>query len=158
MVAVRSITGLRNRVRSISDSLDVQRFNGKVYDLTIKERRWVVLGFPKAAICITQLEGLPSASQMYIEKQGENLSLVQDMYRGELTNLFDDRISTAWLFHFVDKPLTQDDATQYLQDITVEECRSMDSEIPRSESWYVHSIRVIQEDKEILQGVIDPYE
>lgn len=183
LVAFRSMEKLRNRARLITDSLDVQRFTGTAHELAVKGRRWTVLEFPKAALFISTLEGIPSrangpvppgdnvnnrkalapngprpASSLAVEQDGNDLSLVQTLYRGDLRQLFDDRIAAGWLIHFVDNHLTREEAAAYLQDFTLFEKRGMDNRIPRTPEWFVHEFRLSRKGKEVLAGVFDPYE
>jgi hypothetical protein len=183
LVAVRSINKLRNRVRSISDSLDIQRFDGRLIEKRIEGRQWIILSYDMATIVISPLLGLSAmngndpiktdsvnnsktvkkgpdgAARMEIEivREEKDISLVQWLYKGDLDTLYHDRISTAWLIHFIDESMNENQIEDYLKDFDIcDSCRT-DHEVPRQAQWYVHDIKIKRKDKPLIDFIYDPY-
>lgn len=163
VIAIRSINKLRNRVKSISDSFDVQRFDGEVIELDARGRKWIVLSYENASICLTSLKGISGENEDYhyidieVHRENEDISLVQQMYIGKLKTLFKDRLCTGWVIHFVDRGMTEDEANVYLDKMQIRESCVPDGEIPRMPIWNIHSVDVLFNDDEIVSIRHDPY-
>ena len=164
IIAIRSIEKLRNKVKSISDSFDVQRFSGKVAEYEINMRKWVVLSYEKANIFITPLMGSkPELGEsvrgsIEIEKADGDIRLIQRLYDGELITLYNDRISTGWVIHFVDCSMKLDEVQDYLKDLSVTEISEPDGYVPRMPEWNIHDIQVKCKDTPLVAFRFDPYD
>jgi hypothetical protein len=170
-------------VRSISDSLDIQRFDGRLIEKRIEGRQWIILSYDMATIVISPLLGLSAmngndpiktdsvnnsktvkkgpdgAARMEIEivREEKDISLVQWLYKGDLDTLYHDRISTAWLIHFIDESMNENQIEDYLKDFDIcDSCRT-DHEVPRQAQWYVHDIKIKRKDKPLIDFIYDPY-
>ncbi|MBN2853449.1 MAG: hypothetical protein JXQ23_12005 [Clostridia bacterium] len=166
LITIRKMAKLRNKVKSISDSLDIQRFDGKVLEFNIQNRHWVVLSYENASICVTSLLGFKadedysrSSHNMNIEIKAEkdDIRLIQWLYNGELTTLYDDIICTGWVIHFIDYGNTADELASYLQHITVSDIFYPDYEVPRLYQWNLHDIKVKKDNELLTEFIFDPY-
>ncbi len=163
LIAIRSIEKLRNRAKSISDSFDVQRFTGEIHEFKIKERQWIALSCDNACICMTPLMGVkegtcePTEGYLEIKKEGADVRLVQQMYKGELKTLYNDRISTGWIFHFIDREMETKDIRKYLKDFFISEKSLPDGLVPRMPEWNIHTIDVSYRNKMLIAMKHDPY-
>lgn len=164
LIALREITGLRNSVKSIGDSLDIQRFDGEILELYIDGRQWVVLSYENAGICVTPLLGLraldSSSHDMRLEiiRENDDVRLLQRLYKGEQITLYDDLICAGWVIHFIDKGNTKEEIASYLSHVTVSDMFYPDYEVPRTYQWNLHDIKVKKDDEILAEFIFDPYE
>ncbi len=163
LIAIRSINKLRNRVGSISDSLDVQRFDGAVNEYNSNGRKWVVLSYDNACICVTPLFGISvgveeqTLGEIDIVKEDGNVRLVQYLYKGELKELYDDRISAGWVIHFIDKSMKPEELRKYLENITIVDLCRPDNETPRMPVWNIQDINISFKEETVISFTHDPY-
>lgn len=167
LITIRSINNLRNNVKSISDSFDIQRFNGDVSEYNVNNRQWVILSYEKATVMITPLLGIKacdeindhciSQNNISISKDGTNLSLIQWLYTGQEKILYDDRISSGWVIHFVDSFLEKEDIKKDLSEFVINDLCYADCEVPREERWHIHDVLVKFKDEVLGEFKYDPY-
>jgi len=167
LITIRSINALRNNVKSISDSFDIQRFKGEISEYNINNRQWIILSYKKATVMISPLLGIKACvetdsqctlqNSISIDKDGTNISLIQWLYNGKEKILYDDRISCGWLIHFVDNFLKKEDIENYLNEFVIKDLCYADCEVPRTESWYIHDVLVKYKDEVLGELKYDPY-
>ncbi len=174
LVVFRSINNLRNKVSHIMDSYDVPGFTGECKTFFAKERKWIALFYDKAVIFASALLGNPAAGEKtFIDEKGnknpttlleidlveddDGLRLVQTMYSGELKTLYNNRLSAGWLFHYIDRYMTNEEAENFIKELSVDETCIPDGEIPRMPEWNVHVVSVYNKGEKILDVRYDPY-
>lgn len=184
LITIRSINKLRNKAKLITDSLDVQRFRGDIYEFEINDRQYIILSYKNTNICVTPLIGiaankydeelksytvnnrkaaaktdLDTLAELHIEveRKSDDVRLIQTMYKGALKTLFDERISTGWVIHFIDKPMSEQALEDYLSSMEVIDNCHPDYEILRTYHWYVHDVKVRYNNKDLVEFTYDPY-
>ena len=174
LVVFRSINNLRNKVSHIKDSYDVPGFTGECKTFFAKERKWIALFYDKAVIFASALLGNSAAGEKtFIDEKGnknpttlseidlveddDGLRLVQTMYSGELKTLYNNRLSAGWLFHYIDRYMTNEEAENFINGLSVDEACIPDGEIPRMPEWNVHVVSVNNKGEKILDVRYDPY-
>lgn len=163
LIAIRSINKLRNKVAHISDSLDIQRFDGEVNQYNSNGRQWTVLSYEKACICVTSLLGITVGvdeqviGEIDIVKENENIQLVQWLYKGELKELYNDRISAGWVIHFIDKRMNQNELQNHLNSIKITDEYRPDNETPRMPIWNIQDIGISLKEDTLISFIHDPY-
>jgi hypothetical protein len=165
LIAFRSINHLRNKVKSIHDSLDVQRFDGKVFEYNTNQRKWICLIYEQAVICITSLQGIKSRFQgenemmqlIDCKASDHDISINQWLYQDELQTLFDDRIYAGWVIHMIDQKLSEDELKTYLNNMTIEDQYVHDTETPRQSEWYKQEVNVLYKKQLLVSCIHDPY-
>ncbi len=114
-------------------------------------------------ICITPLLGLSVGveeqilGEIDIVKEDGNVCLVQWLYKGELKELYDDRICAGWVFHFIDKNMNAVELHEYLNNITIVDICRPDNETPRMPNWNIQEIDVRFKGEAIMSFTHDPY-
>jgi hypothetical protein len=164
IIAIRSIEKLRNKARLISDSFDVQRFDGDILEVEANGYKWVALSYKNAVLCIAPLlcfkagSDAPIPGCINIEKKGSDIRLVQMLYNGELKTLFDDRISTGWVIHLIGRGMKTDKLKEHIKSFSIEENSIGDGYVPRMPRWNMHQIVVKKSGKSVVSFTHDPYQ
>ena len=174
LVVFRNLNGLRNYAEHISDSFDVQNFVGRWVRYSVNDRIWLALLFDRACLLVSTLLGNPAAvdkpvrdernnviptavMSLEIIEEGNDIRLVQNIYKGAGRVLTDDRLSAGWLFHYIDEPLSEAEVFDYIRRIKVNERCEPDGEIPRMPEWNVHHVDINIDNESLIAVRYDPY-
>jgi len=175
LVAIRSMAGLGNKAREISDRMDFPGFDGTVFEKEVFGRKWFVICYNTASIFITSLLGNPvegygtgvdyrgrtyKTVSMAAETlhEADMLGIKQTLYKDKNKMHHDSRISCGWFMHYHDDKLDEDEIVNWLNRIELLEDSLPDGEIPRMPEWNIHRINVKISEKSVLDIEHDPYE
>ncbi|QYR21749.1 hypothetical protein KZ483_01500 [Paenibacillus sp. sptzw28] len=175
LLAVRSMTGLNNRVQEIADEWIVQRFRYKAEWIEARgldgvSRRWAAMLYPGVTVALAALQGiafggtdpaLAAGELEMVRDDGDTIRIRRLLYRGEDHTVVHPRLESAWAVvireHAPSEPLDRGELVAWLERIDVRDDAKADGETPRAPHQLIRRISLGGDGIPPVRLELDPY-
>lgn len=164
LVVVRSMSGVHHHFSEAADEWMVKRFKGSVSSYESEAGvSWMVLHFGAADVAVAALRGISSdmgkrgVLKPELERDGDQLTIRQVLYRGEEKLHHITRLETGWAVVHFDQKLAEAELHRRLDRLRIEDRSFRDGEVPRAPHDELREISLFDGDDRLIELRIDPY-